>query len=87
MVAYGNAGAVRSDRGNPEIKLQRMCLVRDQVMDELNRDRVASSQSCNRIIQYTKSTSDYMLPSSWGDREKHEDPYNPQVKDSCCTIS
>ncbi|KAK7204543.1 G-protein gamma-like domain-containing protein [Myxozyma melibiosi] len=85
MVNFGNAGGVR-DRANPELKLQRMIQVRDQVLDELNRDRVPASESCARIINYTKNTKDYMIPSSFPD--KREDPYNPVVKQSsgCCII-
>ncbi|KAK9380306.1 G-protein gamma-like domain-containing protein [Kockiozyma suomiensis] len=86
MANFGSAGGVR-DRGNPELKLQRMRQVRDQVLEELNRDRVPTSESCARIIQYTRNTKDYMVPSVWGELDKREDPYNPVVKDSgCCVI-
>ena len=38
------------------------------------------------LIQYTKATKDYMVPSVWGAVDKKDDPYAPTTRNGCCTI-
>ncbi|KAK9448908.1 GGL domain-containing protein [Limtongia smithiae] len=84
--ATQNGRIFSAERGNPELKLQRIQLFRDQALDELNREREPASAAVARITQYTKSTKDYMIPSVWGPIERKDDPYIPQQADTCCII-
>lgn len=38
------------------------------------------------LIQYTKATKDYMVPSVWGAIDKKDDPYAPTSQGGCCSI-
>jgi hypothetical protein len=38
------------------------------------------------LIQYTKATKDYMVPSVWGAVDKKDDPYAPSPQGGCCTV-
>ena len=38
------------------------------------------------LIQYTKVTKDYMVPSVWGPLDKKDDPYAPTTQGGCCSV-
>lgn len=38
------------------------------------------------LIQYTKVTKDFMVPSVWGPLDKKEDPYAPTSQGGCCSV-
>jgi len=38
------------------------------------------------LIQYTKATKDYMVPSVWGPVDKKDDPYAPTTQGGCCVV-
>lgn len=38
------------------------------------------------LIQYCKSTRDYLVPSVWGPVEKKDDPYAPTSAGCTCSI-
>lgn len=38
------------------------------------------------LIQYTKATKDYMVPSMWGPVDKKDDPYAPAANTGCCIV-
>ena len=38
------------------------------------------------LIQYTKTTKDYMVPSVWGPVDKRDDPYAPASQGGCCVV-
>jgi len=42
--------------------------------------------SLGSLIQYTKATKDYMVPSVWGPVDKKDDPYAPVANNPCCVV-
>ena len=42
--------------------------------------------SDSSLIQYTKTTKDYMVPSVWGPVDKRDDPYAPASQGGCCVV-
>lgn len=83
-----SAGAVRENRQTmAELKLRRLTELNIRLREDLERPRVKVSEACHSMINYTKTTKDFMVPSIWGQVDKREDPYAPQQKASCCVIS
>ncbi|KAK9480413.1 GGL domain-containing protein [Lipomyces japonicus] len=88
MGAVGNVGAVRDKKQSmAELKLKRLNDLVVRLTDDLNRPRVRTSEASRLVVEYTKNTRDFMLPSVWGSVDKKDDPYNPQSSSSgCCSL-
>ncbi|ODQ50733.1 hypothetical protein SAICODRAFT_84547 [Saitoella complicata NRRL Y-17804] len=72
-----------------ELKLKRLNELNARLREDLDRPRIKASEACESLIQYTKTTKDYMVPSVWGPVDKRDDPYAPQGggDGGCCVIS
>jgi guanine nucleotide-binding protein subunit gamma, fungi len=46
----------------------------------------STNNSNDSLIQYTKATKDYMVPSVWGAVDKKDDPYAPTAQGGCCVV-
>lgn len=87
-MALHSAGAVREKKQTmAELKLRRLTELNIRLREDLDRPRVKVSDACQSMINYTKTTKDFMVPSTWGQVDKREDPYAPQQKNGCCVIS
>ncbi|KAF8477575.1 GGL domain-containing protein [Kalaharituber pfeilii] len=87
-MALHSAGAVREKKQTmAELKLRRLTELNIRLREDLDRPRVKVSEACQSMINYTKNTKDFMVPSTWGQVDKKDDPYAPQQKTGCCVIS
>ncbi|KAK9469316.1 GGL domain-containing protein [Lipomyces arxii] len=87
MVSVAPAGVVRDRKASLlDLKLKRMNELVVRLQEDLNRPRVPTSEACQSIMQYTKNTKDFLVPSVWGPMDKREDPYSPPSKGGCCSI-
>ncbi|KAK9237291.1 GGL domain-containing protein [Lipomyces kononenkoae] len=87
-IVPGNVGGVRDKAKGASLEL-RLKRVRDlctRLEADLVRPRIRTSEACQSIIQYTKNTKDFMVPSAWGSIDKREDPYNPPSDRGCCIL-
>jgi|SRR5277367_6554563 guanine nucleotide-binding protein subunit gamma, fungi len=85
-----------------ELKYRRIADMNQKLRDDYDRPRCKTSDACNKyqspmfervltvcvfsLIQYTKATKDYMVPSVWGPVDKKDDPYAPAASNGCCII-
>jgi guanine nucleotide-binding protein subunit gamma len=90
-MAIHSAGAarepVREKKGSmQELKLRRLTELNTRLREDLERPRVKVSEACHSMINYTRTTKDFMVPATWGPVDKREDPYAPQQSGGCCII-
>ena len=83
-----------------ELKYRRVADLNQKLRDDFDRPRCKTSNACNKyvrsvvalsslvgsLIQYTKTTKDYMVPSVWGAVDKKDDPYAPAQSNGCCKV-
>ncbi|KAK6355226.1 hypothetical protein TWF696_004340 [Orbilia brochopaga] len=90
MAVHNAAGArepAREKKGSmQELKLRRLTELNARLREDLERPRVKVSEACQSMINYTKTTKDFMVPATWGHVGKGEDPYAPQNPNPCCAI-
>jgi len=87
-MALHSAGAVREKKQSmAELKLRRLTELNARLREDLDRPRIKVSEACQSMINYTRTTRDFMVPSTWGPVDKKEDPYAPQPTNGCCVIS
>ncbi|KAH0612919.1 uncharacterized protein H6S33_009299 [Morchella sextelata] len=53
-----------------ELKLRRLTELNARLREDLDRPRVKVSEACQSMINYTKTTKDFMVPSTWGSVDK-----------------
>ncbi|PUU74518.1 GGL domain-domain-containing protein [Tuber borchii] len=87
-MALHSAGAVREKKQTmAELKLRRLTELNARLREDLERPRVKVSEACHSMIAYISNTKDFMVPSTWGQVDKREDPYAPIANGpSCCVI-
>jgi len=86
-MALHSAGAVREKKQTmAELKLRRLTELNARLREDLERPRIKVSEACTSMINYTRNTKDFMVPSLWGTVDKREDPYAPQQSGGCCVI-
>ncbi|KAI5857020.1 GGL domain-containing protein [Tricharina praecox] len=86
-MALHSAGAVREKKQSmAELKLRRLTELNARLREDLDRPRIKVSDACQSLINYTRTTKDFMVPSTWGTVDKREDPYAPQQSAGCCVI-
>jgi len=86
-MALHSAGNVREKKQTmAELKLRRLTELNARLRDDLERPRIKVSEACQSMINYTLTTKDFMVPSTWGPIDKREDPYAPQQSGGCCVI-
>ncbi|KAK9356749.1 GGL domain-containing protein [Lipomyces doorenjongii] len=87
-IVPGSVGGVRDKtKGSSlELRLKRVRDLCSRLEADLVRPRIRTSEACQSIIQYTKNTKDFMVPSVWGSIDKREDPYNPPSEGGCCSV-
>ncbi|KAJ1500085.1 Guanine nucleotide-binding protein subunit gamma 1 [Coelomomyces lativittatus] len=70
-----------------ELKLKKLKELNARLQEHLDMPRLTLSKASQQLIDYVKSTKDYLVPSVWGTIDKKEDPYGP-VGGPCsnCTI-
>ncbi|PWW75328.1 hypothetical protein C7212DRAFT_202555 [Tuber magnatum] len=87
-MAVHSAGAVREKKQTmAELKLRRLTELNARLREDLDRPRVKVSEACHSMITYTRNTKDFMVPSTWGQVDKREDPYAPIANGpGCCVI-
>ncbi|KAJ8098733.1 GGL domain-containing protein [Lipomyces tetrasporus] len=87
-IVPGSVGGVRDKAkvSSPELRLKRVRDLCVRLETDLARPRIRTSEACQSIIQYTKTTKDFMVPSVWGTIDKREDPYNPPSEGGCCSV-
>ncbi|CCX15401.1 GGL domain-containing protein [Pyronema domesticum] len=86
-MALHSAGAVREKKQSmAELKLRRLTELNARLREDLDRPRIKVSDACQSMINYTRTTKDFMVPSTWGNVDKREDPYAPQQTGGCCVI-
>lgn len=90
MALHNNNSAVggkEKKQTMAELKLRRLTELNARLREDLDRPRVKVSEACQSMINYTKTTKDFMVPSTWGSVDKREDPYAPQQSGpNCCVI-
>lgn len=69
-----------------ELKLRRLTELNGRLREDLERPRIKVSDACNSLINYTRTTKDFMVPAMWGHVDRREDPYAPRNDGSCCSI-
>jgi guanine nucleotide-binding protein subunit gamma len=70
-----------------ELKLRRLTELNARLREDLDRPRIKVSDACQSMTNYTRTTKDFMVPSTWGSVDKRDDPYAPQQSGGCCVIS
>ncbi|KAF3195590.1 hypothetical protein TWF106_005403 [Orbilia oligospora] len=70
MAVHNQAGArepAREKKGSmQELKLRRLTELNARLREDLERPRVKVSEACSSMINYTKTTKDFMVPATWG---------------------
>ncbi|KAN0063416.1 Guanine nucleotide-binding protein subunit gamma [Thecaphora frezii] len=67
-----------------ELKLRRLTEHNQRLREDLERPRIRVSEASQSLINYCKSTRDYLVPSVWGPVDKREDPYAPPSGGCSC---
>ncbi|EPQ30615.1 uncharacterized protein PFL1_02139 [Pseudozyma flocculosa PF-1] len=67
-----------------ELKLRRLTEHNQRLKEDLDRPRIRVSEASQSLINYCKSTRDYLVPSVWGQVDKREDPYAPPGSGCSC---
>ncbi|KAI9596731.1 GGL domain-containing protein [Syncephalis fuscata] len=78
----------RRDRATvSELKLKKLLENNRRLQHLLDMPRIPVSEASISLINYVKTTKDYLIPSIWGTVNRKDDPYAPQGS-SCgtCTI-
>jgi guanine nucleotide-binding protein subunit gamma, fungi len=97
MAIPSNANRPQNKSAMTELKYRRVADLNQKLRDDYDRPRCKTSDACNKyyshitplidsLIQYTKATKDYMVPSVWGAVDKKDDPYAPTAQGGCCSI-
>src|SRR5436190_15131181 len=99
MAVPSNASRPPNKSAMTELKYRRIVDMNQKLRDDYDRPRCKTSDACNKypivsvlwllmmrsLIQYTKATKDYMVPSVWGTVDKKDDPYAPASQGGCCS--
>jgi guanine nucleotide-binding protein subunit gamma, fungi len=100
MAVPSNANRPQNKSAMTELKYRRIADLNQKLRDDYDRPRCKTSDACNKypptlestdnsndsLIQYTKATKDYMVPSVWGAVDKKDDPYAPTAQGGCCVV-
>ena len=102
MAVPSNAKRPQNNSAMTELKYRRIADLNQKLRDDYDRPRCKTSDACNKyvpclargevslirasLVQYTKATKDYMVPSVWGPVDKKDDPYAPTTQGGCCVV-
>jgi guanine nucleotide-binding protein subunit gamma len=77
------AGKRRDRAAVSEQKLKKLLENNQRLRYQLDMPRIPVSEASISLINYVKTTKDYLVPSVWGPVDRKDDPYAPQRTSPC----
>ncbi|ODQ67221.1 heterotrimeric G-protein gamma subunit (G-gamma, Gpg) [Nadsonia fulvescens var. elongata DSM 6958] len=61
-----------------DLRLKRILQLNERLKEELNRERIHSSEAAEALINYAQETRDYAVSCVWGPLQSEYDPFLKQ---------